>query len=170
MVHGILDPWCQHYNYYDHGPKTLWLLLTPSQGYPSFMCLLQPATWLLLLRFPLLLLAALFTTGGGGVLRPHSIIVVLQFSHISTHATHSSIILLVDSWFYYYYYYYCYYCEPHQRVSDFAKSLYDVTYLVYKQYISKDRWFDIQPPYLIIISYLSVWLFPLVYPHVIGSV
>jgi hypothetical protein len=24
-------------------------------------------------------------------------------------------------------------------VSDFAKSLYDVTYLVYKQYISKDR-------------------------------
>jgi hypothetical protein len=45
-VHGILDPWCQQYNYYDHliscfllwclfnshGPKTLWLLLTPSQG------------------------------------------------------------------------------------------------------------------------------------------
>jgi hypothetical protein len=42
-----LDPWCQQYNYYDHliscfllwclfnshGPKTLWLLLTPSQGY-----------------------------------------------------------------------------------------------------------------------------------------
>jgi hypothetical protein len=42
-VHGILDPWCQQYNYYDHliacillwclfnshGPKTLWLLLTP---------------------------------------------------------------------------------------------------------------------------------------------
>jgi hypothetical protein len=41
-----LDPWCQQYNYYDHliscfllwclfnshGPKTLWLLLTPSQG------------------------------------------------------------------------------------------------------------------------------------------
>jgi hypothetical protein len=46
-IHGILDPWCQQYNYYDHliscillwclfsshGPKTLWLLLTPSQGF-----------------------------------------------------------------------------------------------------------------------------------------
>jgi hypothetical protein len=42
-----LDPWCQQYNHYDHliscfllwclfnshGPKTLWLLLTPSQGF-----------------------------------------------------------------------------------------------------------------------------------------
>jgi hypothetical protein len=43
-VHGILDPWCQQHNYYDHliccfllwclfnnshGPKTLWLLVTP---------------------------------------------------------------------------------------------------------------------------------------------
>jgi hypothetical protein len=53
-IHGILDPWCQ-YNCYDHfifkpiscfllwclfnshGPKTLWLLLTPSQDRPSFM-------------------------------------------------------------------------------------------------------------------------------------
>jgi hypothetical protein len=48
-VHGILDPWCQQYNYYDyliscilmwclfnsHGLKTLWLLLTPSQGSAS---------------------------------------------------------------------------------------------------------------------------------------
>jgi hypothetical protein len=46
-VHGILDPWCQQHNYYydhliscfllwclfdSHGPKTSWLLLTPSQG------------------------------------------------------------------------------------------------------------------------------------------
>jgi hypothetical protein len=52
-VHGILDPWCQQYNYYDHliscillwclfnshGPKTLWLLLTPSQGYRILHCL-----------------------------------------------------------------------------------------------------------------------------------
>jgi hypothetical protein len=52
-VHGILDPWCQQqYNYYDHlisffllwclfnshGPKTLWLLLTPSQGCVLFFC------------------------------------------------------------------------------------------------------------------------------------
>jgi hypothetical protein len=29
--------------------------------------------------------------------------------------------------------------DDHQWVSDFAKSLYDLTYLVYKQYISKTK-------------------------------